>query len=95
MFDIISMNYYIKSRNYIMSLMKAVVSRKGQVTIPKVIRDKLGLHSGTVLEFDTRDGKLIAVKSSRSGDPVLSITGILGTKMDVDAYIDEIRGPAE
>lgn len=42
--------------------MKAIVSEKGQVTIPKVCRDRLGLHAGSVLEFETREGKLIAVK---------------------------------
>ena len=42
--------------------MKAVVSEKGQVTIPKACRDRLGLRAGTVLEFEARDGKLIAAK---------------------------------
>jgi antitoxin PrlF len=31
--------------------MKAVVAERGQVTIPKRLRDRLGIRPGTVLEF--------------------------------------------
>jgi AbrB family looped-hinge helix DNA binding protein len=41
--------------------MKSVVSKKGQVTIPKACRDRLGLEAGTTLQYETRDGKPIAV----------------------------------
>jgi antitoxin PrlF len=44
--------------------MKAIVSEKGQVTIPKGIRDRLGIRPGTVLEFEAAAGKLVAVKTS-------------------------------
>ena len=43
--------------------MNAIVSEKGQVTIPKVLRDQLGLSAGTVLAFRTEEGKLVAQKS--------------------------------
>lgn len=42
--------------------MKAIVSEKGQVTIPKAARDQLGLTPGTVLIFYPRDGRLIGEK---------------------------------
>ncbi len=42
--------------------MKAIVSQKGQVTIPKACRDKLGLKTGTVLDFEAIDGTLVARK---------------------------------
>ena len=42
--------------------MKATLSQRGQVTIPKACRDKLGLKSGAVLEFDAVDGVLVARK---------------------------------
>jgi antitoxin PrlF len=42
--------------------MKTTVSEKGQVTIPKAIRDKLGLRPGTILDFDAIESKLIGVK---------------------------------
>lgn len=42
--------------------MKAILSQKGQVTIPKACRDKLGLKTGTVLDFEAVDGTLVARK---------------------------------
>jgi len=42
--------------------MKATVSQRGQVTIPKSCRDRLGLKSGAVLDFEAVDGVLMARK---------------------------------
>jgi antitoxin PrlF len=42
--------------------MNAIVSEKGQVTIPKALRTKLGLAPGAVLEFNAINGKLVARK---------------------------------
>lgn len=42
--------------------MNAILSEKGQITIPKPLRDKLGLLPGAVLEFDAVNGKLVARK---------------------------------
>ena len=42
--------------------MTAVLSQKGQVTIPKPVREKLGLRPGAVLEFQALNGKLVASK---------------------------------
>ena len=44
--------------------MKSVVSEKGQVTIPKSVRDRLGLKPGTVLDFEAQSGKLIGKRRS-------------------------------
>ena len=41
---------------------KASLTSKGQVTVPKACRDKLGLKAGTVLDFEAVDGALIARK---------------------------------
>ena len=42
--------------------MEAKITSKGQVTVPKACRDKLGLRTGTILDFDAVDGVLIARK---------------------------------
>ena len=42
--------------------MKTTVSEKGQVTIPKPLRDQLGLSTGTVLDFTSENGRLTASK---------------------------------
>ena len=44
--------------------MRSAVSEKGQVTIPKALREKLGIRPGTVLTFSTHQGELIARKIS-------------------------------
>ena len=72
--------------------MKSVVSEKGQVTIPKHLRDRLGLRAGTTLEFDAEDGKLIARKTE-AGDAFRKWRGRgrLPGGVTVDRYLDKIR----
>jgi AbrB family looped-hinge helix DNA binding protein len=43
-------------------VMKTVVSEKGQVTIPRKIRQRLGIFPGTVIEFEAQGGRLIGKK---------------------------------
>ncbi|MDA2934083.1 type II toxin-antitoxin system PrlF family antitoxin [Acidobacteria bacterium AH-259-D05] len=71
--------------------MKSTLSERGQITIPKKIRELLGLRQGQQLEFETRDGLLIGRKTV-PGDPVLEVTGIL-SRLDVDRALEESRGP--
>jgi AbrB family looped-hinge helix DNA binding protein len=42
--------------------MTAILSEKGQITIPKPVREKLGLLPGAVLEFQALNGRLVASK---------------------------------
>jgi AbrB family looped-hinge helix DNA binding protein len=72
--------------------MKAIVSEKGQVTIPKACRDRLGLHTGSVLDFEARDGRLIAVK--QQPEDVFRKwrgRGRLPGGLGVDQYLETIR----
>lgn len=43
--------------------MKSIVSEKGQVTVPKAIRERLGLRPGSLIEFRAEDGKLVGTKA--------------------------------
>lgn len=73
--------------------MKAIVSEKGQVTIPKPCRDRLGLQPGTELDFETQNGRLIAVKSR--GQDVFRKwrgRGKLPGNQSVDQYLAKARG---
>ena len=74
--------------------MKAVVSEKGQVTIPKQVRDRLGIVPGQELDFTEEDGRLVARKV-QDRDPVTAVYGILTLPSGSDALVDELRGPAE
>ena len=35
------------------------VTSKGQITLPKAVRDALGLRPGTEVEFDVSDGRAV------------------------------------
>ena len=72
--------------------MKAIVSEKGQVTIPKACRDRLGLQAGSVLDFEAREGKLVAVKQQHL-DVFLKWRGKgrLPRGRNVDQYLEVIR----
>ena len=74
--------------------MKAVVSEKGQVTIPKQVRDRLGILPGQELDFTEEDGRLV-VRKVHDRDPVSAVYGILSLPGGTDALVDELRGPAE
>ncbi len=72
--------------------MKATVSETGQVTIPKALRDRLGIRTGEVLEFDC--GRLVATKVA-TGDQVDAVYGILRGRLrrGTDAFLRRTRGP--
>ena len=72
--------------------MKAKIAERGQVTIPKSLRTKLGLGPGTVLDFEAEDGKLVAVKV-QSRDPVDAVFGTLGEGRSTDELVSELREP--
>ena len=74
-----------------MKSMKARVAERGQVTIPKRLRERLGVKPGTVLEFTEEHGKLVAVKAG-GVDPVGEVLGCLGKKLDTDTMMAQLRG---
>lgn len=73
--------------------MKAVVAERGQVTIPKALRDKLGIRPGTALEFTAKNGLLVAEKAET--DPVSKVFGCLARGVDTERFIRELRGSVE
>jgi len=74
--------------------MRGSVSEKGQVTIPKAIRERLGLRPGTVLDFKAENGRLVGTKAV--DEDVFRKwrgRGRLPTKLTVDEYLRQTRGP--
>lgn len=73
--------------------MKTTVSEKGQITIPKRLRDRLGLRPGTVLDFEEAEGRLVG----RRLVPVDALDDLVGILAPIpggtDAFVREIRGP--
>ena len=76
--------------NINMKGMKSRVAERGQVTIPKALRERLGVSPGTTLEFSEDHGRLVAVKTTPA-DPVAKVYGCLGRKLNTDAFIANIR----
>ena len=71
--------------------MKSVVSEKGQVTIPKRLRERLGIRSGEVLDFEEDHGRLVAAKVS-ARDPVDDLFGVLKVSESTDMLMHRLRG---
>jgi antitoxin PrlF len=72
--------------------MKSTISSKGQITVPAAIREKLGLVSGTPVEFELREGGVLVRKSSGPLHPVDRLFGSLKLAKPVDALLEEMRG---
>lgn len=53
----------------------AKMTSKGQLTIPKEVRDELNLAAGTRLYITVRDGELVARPKNRS---IADLVGMLG-----------------
>jgi AbrB family looped-hinge helix DNA binding protein len=75
--------------------MAVIVSRSGQVTIPKPIRDRLGLGRGSVVDFElTPDGRVALVKVGDSNPTSRFATqrGRAGTGLSTDEIMALTRG---
>jgi AbrB family looped-hinge helix DNA binding protein len=73
--------------------MRSSLSSKGQITVPIEVREKLGLHPGTVVHFEVVEGGALLKKGERDRSPADRVYGILRTNQTVDSVIDEMRGP--
>ena len=71
--------------------MKATVSEKGQVTIPKKLRERLGIRPGQALDFEAEDGRLVARKVTTI-DPIDAAFGIVKGLPPTDEIIRSLRG---
>lgn len=81
------------------------VTRKGQVTIPKHIRDKLGIAPGSEVEFVDRgdDGVRLRAVEDNAGDRVARfrrwLEQVQGTidlgEKTVDELMLDMRGPRD
>ena len=73
--------------------MKSTISSKGQVTVPKHVRERLGLMPGTVIRFEAREGGVLLRKGGAKTHPVDQVFGRLRLVKPVDVLLDEMRGP--
>lgn len=68
------------------------VSERGQITIPKKLRDRFGMNHNVEVELTPTRSGLLLRKRSTAKHPVESVYAILGRGGSTDDYLEEIRG---
>ena len=69
------------------------ISERGQITIPKHLRDRFGLTQSVEVEITPADNGLLIRKRAAELHPVDRVAGTLdGADLDVDEYVEKIRG---
>ncbi len=71
----------------------ATVTSKGQITIPKPVRDRMGLKPGDQIEFVEADGK-VHMRKKVSAAPFTKYRGYLKhlRGLDPDRALEDLRG---
>lgn len=69
------------------------ITAKGQVTLPKEIRQRFGLRPGVEIQFVQKGNQVILEKVIRQ-HPLDTLYGVLGRHQRTDRLIDELRGKA-
>lgn len=67
------------------------VTRRGQVTIPKAIRERTGIDQGTEVEFQEDEGRIVIVKALCQ-NPFEAWVGYLRRPEDSDDQVKQMRG---
>jgi AbrB family looped-hinge helix DNA binding protein len=78
------------------------VTSKGQVTIPKHIRRRVGIRAGAEVDFSEQEGAILVRKTSRRrkgkspgdsfADYLDSVTGVVDLGMTTDEFMQLLRG---
>ena len=68
------------------------IGERGQITIPKEIREKYGFLPKIEVEFVPEDSGVLIKKRARHSSPVQKVYGILKKNTKTDDIIEAIRG---
>lgn len=72
------------------------VTSKGQVTVPKAIRERLGIKQGDRLEFVSENGRTIVRRARPSANPFSKYVGALGafkSRKEINTWVRDLRDP--
>lgn len=77
--------------------MSTVVTSKGQVTIPKKVRDYLGIEPGTAVDFELGEDGRVTVRKTGPGRPsprsrFARLRGRASARMSTDEIMSLTRG---
>ncbi|MDE0374840.1 MAG: AbrB/MazE/SpoVT family DNA-binding domain-containing protein [bacterium] len=68
------------------------VSEKGQITIPRGLRERFGLNHNVEVELTPTEQGILIHKRTAAPHPVERVYAILDRGKDTDDYMEEIRG---
>jgi AbrB family looped-hinge helix DNA binding protein len=68
------------------------LTSKGQLTVPKKLREKFGLGTNTEVDVIEDGNALRIVKKSGAATAADKVYGILGRRSSTDKLIESIRG---
>lgn len=68
------------------------ISERGQITIPKPLRDRFGLLKDVEVELIPEKSGVLIQKLVNKRHPVDQVYGVLNRPSNTDHYIEEIRG---
>ena len=68
------------------------ISRRGQVTIPKALRDRFGMNRDAEVEMTPTPRGILIRKRAAAEHPVDRVHALLGKGGSTDEYLEEIRG---
>jgi AbrB family looped-hinge helix DNA binding protein len=75
--------------------MATTVTSKGQVTIPKAVRERLGIVAGDPVDFElAADGRIVLVKTGAKERPSRfeALRGVAGPGLSTDEIMALTRG---
>jgi len=72
-----------------METLSSKVTSKGQVVIPKKLREKYGIRSGTAIRWIEKEQGILMVPESE--DPIVAARGMLKGSGILKAYLKEKR----
>ncbi len=72
--------------------MKSKITNRGQITIPKELRERLGIRPGGVVEFTEEDGRIVLHRTGEQ-HPVDRAYGLLPSERSTDDWMAILRGP--
>lgn len=68
------------------------ISERGQITIPKRLRERFGMSRDVEVDITPTEHGLLIRKRTAPKHPVERVSGILRNAADVDQYVEAIRG---
>jgi len=68
------------------------ISERGQVTIPKALREQYGMNHKVEVELTPTPEGLLIRRPAKPKHPVDRVFGILGQSGSTDAFLADIRG---